>query len=76
VATTPAAAERLLHAALQPLRGEPVVLDVPTPNAAAAALLTALGFAPQRPFLRMYRGPGEPVAAQPEYFSIAGPEIG
>ncbi|MGN6566136.1 MAG: GNAT family N-acetyltransferase [Thermomicrobiales bacterium] len=75
-ATEPAAAERLLHAALQPLRGEPVVLDVPTPNASAAALLTALGFAPQRPFLRMVRGPGAPVAARPEYFSIAGPEIG
>jgi hypothetical protein len=76
VATDPAAAERLLHAALHPLRGAPVVLDVPAPNAAAAALLTALGFAPQRSFLRMYCGPGEPVAARPEYCSIAGPEIG
>jgi predicted N-acetyltransferase YhbS len=76
VATAPAAAERLLHAALQPLHGAQVVLDVPAPNAAAAALLTTLGFAPQRPFLWMYRGPGEPVAARPEYFSIAGPEIG
>ncbi len=76
VATDPAAAARLLHAALYPLRGEPVVLDVPEPNAAAAALLTALGFAPQRSFLRMYRGPGELVAARPQYFSIAGPEIG
>lgn len=76
VATSAAAAQRLLRAALHPLPGEPVILDAPDPNPAAAALLDALGFAPQRPLFRMRRGAATLPDPTPRHFAIAGPEIG
>lgn len=61
VATTPAAAEDLLTAALSlPFQGPPAVL-VPSANASATGLLRAHGFALQRTLRHMYLGPAAPV---------------
>lgn len=76
VASDAVAAEQLLRAALHPLRGETVILDASVANAATTTLLRTLGFAPQRPLLRMYRGAAPPPAEVGRYFGIAGLEIG
>jgi len=76
VATDPDAADQLLRAVLAPLSGQPVVLDAPDPNPAAAALAARYGLQPVRPFIRMTRGARLPAAAVDQCYAIAGPEIG
>jgi GNAT superfamily N-acetyltransferase len=55
--------------------GRPVYVDVPSSNAAAAALAEAAGLTVQRHFLRMCRGPvvGERTA---QLWASSGPEMG
>jgi len=66
----------LARAALSGLQGRPIVLDVPDSQSGFLRWLADLGFATQRPFLRMVRGQ-TPVMDPPDsLFSIAGPEFG
>ncbi len=76
VATDRAAAEVLLGAALAPLAGRTVTLDVPDGNEDAVLLVRQLGLRPQRPLLRMARGAPLPPADRKRCYAIAGPEIG
>jgi GNAT superfamily N-acetyltransferase len=69
-------AEGLLRAALHPLSGEAVAIDIPDENAAARNLVERVGLQPVRSFTRMVRGAGLPTAKREHYFAIAGPEIG
>lgn len=50
--------------------------DIPDGNAAARGVATSLGFTPQRPLLRMYRGPNDRPGNADHYFAIADPAIG
>ena len=51
-------------------------VDVIEANHAAVALVTASGLAPQREFIRQYRGQNV-APGQPEWqYGICGPEIG
>lgn len=54
----------------------PVFMDVADGCTPLTALLEALGFEPQRPFLRMKRGPWLPPENGPTIAAIAGPEFG
>lgn len=69
-------ARRVFISALAKCRGEAVITDALHHNPAWSQWLTSLGFAEQRPLIRMYRGinawPGEPQ----KQFSILGPEFG
>lgn len=76
VATDPETAEALLRAALAPLAGQPVTVDVPDGNPEGVRLVTHLGLRPQRPFIRMTRGASPPPVDTARYFAIAGPEVG
>ena len=75
VARHAADAEALLDAALGPLAGQPVVLDVPRPNLAACRLVEARGFAIVRSFSRMLRG-DPPTVDLGTLFATGGPELG
>jgi hypothetical protein len=69
-------AEALLRAVLAPLADKPVVVDTVDNNAAATRLADEFGFAPARPFIRMWRGQPLPPTDPNVCFAIAGPEIG
>jgi hypothetical protein len=75
IATSPAAARRLLAAAIGAARG-PIFLDLLDPWTSLVPLLEARGFRRQRPFRRMALGratlPGEPA----RLVLAAGPEFG
>lgn len=61
--------------AILPHLNEAVLLDVPTPRAAFAAGLQALGFKEERPFLRM--AADRPAPPLPSHLhAMAGPELG
>jgi GNAT superfamily N-acetyltransferase len=70
-----AAGPVLLRDAWWRYAGRPVYVDIPTGNAAAAALAEAVGLTVQRRFLRMCRGPlvGERIE---ELWASSGPEKG
>lgn len=74
VSTTSATASALLDGALAATAG-PVVIDVPEGASDFAATLEARGFAPRRPFERMYRGRSRNEATN-AIAAIAGPELG
>lgn len=75
VAGNEAAAAALLEAALAATPG-PVLIDVPEGRTGIEALLTAQGFAKERPYLRMAQGRAEPFGSPDTLFAIAGPELG
>jgi len=54
----------------------PVYIDVADRQIALNAWLAAQGFAPQRPFSRMYKGQTQPFDNPDCVFAIAGPELG
>jgi len=75
-AETPADATAVTAAALAKLAGRAVVLDVPQAAVDFRTWLAGLGFEPQRPFVRMYRGRRQNAATVEKHFAIAGPEFG
>ncbi|HXW04419.1 MAG TPA: GNAT family N-acetyltransferase [Vicinamibacterales bacterium] len=76
VARSAASGVRLLEACLAAHPGRAFFIDVPDGQHALRDRLAQLGFAIERPFLRMYRGaltaPGQPS----QVFAITGPEFG
>lgn len=68
-------AGRLLAGALHEAAG-PLLVDVPDARAGIAGLLARSGFAPERPFLRMYLGAADRTGAPGPLHAIAGPELG
>lgn len=75
VAADEATAWQLLQQALAALPG-PVFLDLPKRWAQLAAALSAAGFRPQRPFVRMALGDAPALAGSERLFLLAGPEFG
>ena len=74
VAACAEVARELAAGCLSRQTGERVAIVVPRRNAAWIAWLESIGFAVERPFVRMYRGEN---AGLPErQFAIAGPEFG
>jgi GNAT superfamily N-acetyltransferase len=76
VATSRAAAEKLLDEFLARVPGEKVYVDVCVRNPDARALVEARGFRFQRPLTRMYRGPNDHPGQPERVCGIAGPELG
>ena len=54
----------------------PVYWDIPAPNKQALSLAQKLGFAPERPLLRMYLGRNDHSGDVTRYFGIADPSLG
>jgi len=75
VAVDSAVAAALARAALSRIAG-PVCLDAPDGQGDFVAWLRASGFAPQRPFFRMYRGRSRGFDDPRLVYAIAGPELG
>jgi GNAT superfamily N-acetyltransferase len=75
VAADEGAAWPLLQQALAAVPG-PVFLDLPRRWAQLAAALSAAGFRPQRPFVRMALGDAPALAGSERLFVLAGPEFG
>jgi GNAT superfamily N-acetyltransferase len=75
VAADEGAAWRLMQQALATVRG-PVFLDLPKRWLQLAAALSAAGFRPQRPFVRMALGDAPALAGSERLFVLAGPEFG
>ncbi len=74
-ADTPDIAERLFGALTARLRGAPIFIDVPEPNADAMALVARHGLAPVFETARMYRGPA-PALPLDRTFAITTLELG
>lgn len=76
IADSAETAALLLKACVAANPGRDVFIDVPNDQHTFRAALAELGFAIERPFLRMYRGrltaPGRPS----QVYAIAGPEFG
>lgn len=76
IATDCETAQQLVSACLREHIGKPFLLDASLWDEEWLQWLTAIGFAKQRPFYRMYRGtnrfPGKPE----NQFAILGPEFG
>jgi GNAT superfamily N-acetyltransferase len=76
IADSAETAAALLEACLVAHPARRFFIDVPDHQQLFRARLTQLGFAPERPFLRMYRGqlttPGDPSRV----YAITGPEFG
>ena len=66
----------LVSAALKNCIGCPVILDVLHFEPEWIEWLTSIGFADQRPLLRMYRGSNKFYGVPEKQFSILGPEFG
>jgi creatinine amidohydrolase/Fe(II)-dependent formamide hydrolase-like protein/GNAT superfamily N-acetyltransferase len=66
----------LIRAAMQGLRGRPVVLDVPHARTEMTRWLSNLGFVAQRTLTRMTYGDRIENSPPRRYFAIAGPELG
>ena len=75
VADDEGAAAALLEGALARVTG-PVIIDVPDGRTIIEDLLAKLGFAKERPYLRMALGRSEPFGDPERVFAIAGPELG
>ena len=75
VAEDEATARALAAVALR-VPARPVIVDAPLHSTSWRKYLAGLGFAEERPFVRMFRGsnahPGRPC----RQFAIAGPEFG
>jgi len=66
----------LISAVLKNCIGKPVILDVLHFNQEWIEWLTSIGFAEQRPFIRMYRGHNKFCGIPEKQFAILGPEYG
>jgi GNAT superfamily N-acetyltransferase len=75
VAEDSAAAKALLESALAGIE-PPVYLDIADHAPTLLAWLEALGFACQRPFMRMVHGAGRAPGDERRVFLVAGPELG
>jgi GNAT superfamily N-acetyltransferase len=69
-------AKSLVAAILHNCIGRPVILDVSHFDTGWVAWLAAIGFAEQRPFIRMYRGTNSFQALPEKQYAILGPEFG
>jgi GNAT superfamily N-acetyltransferase len=69
-------ARALLESCLASHAGRPAFLDAPDDQPAWTAFLSAAGFAVERPFLRMCRGPLIAPGQPSLIFAISGPEFG
>ncbi len=69
-------AAALLFKSLEAAGERPVLVDVFTQDAAWLKLLDQLGFAVERGFTRMHRGPNRFPGCADLYWTIAGPEVG
>ncbi len=69
-------AAALLHAALDPLRGGPVFMDVPLLPEGPREIVSALGFEVQRPLIRMYKGDNRCPGDASRAYAFCGPETG
>ena len=76
VAASSDAAIALLTAPLTACRDRDVFVDVADSQAGWRLVLDSLGFQPQRPFTRMYRGAPPLAADERRLFAIIGPEFG
>lgn len=56
--------------------GEPVFIDVPDQHAGLIDMLMQNGFAPQRPFQRMFKGETNGFGDIARTYALAGPELG
>jgi ribosomal protein S18 acetylase RimI-like enzyme len=68
-------AQGLVAAAIA-AHAKPLIIDTPHHDPQWRAWLEAIGFAVQRPFMRMYRGVNHFKGAPQIQFAIAGPEFG
>lgn len=68
-------AQHLLSAAIGAVPG-PVFVDVADDHVGIRDWLAVRGFAPQRPFTRMWLAPGDRPAAPHGQYLLAGPELG
>jgi GNAT superfamily N-acetyltransferase len=75
VAPDGAGARALVARALTEIAG-PVFIDVPDRHATISAWLCALGFASQRPLIRMAHGRDEAFDDPRRLYAVAGPELG
>jgi GNAT superfamily N-acetyltransferase len=76
VASTPQIANELAIQLLGQVPESPVFWDVLDDNTAATALVTTLGFKPQRPLLRMYKGRNA-VSSNPQLqYALVDPAVG
>lgn len=76
VAENTAAAQQLVTVCLRQQAGRPLILDAPLHTPEWKGWLESVGFAEQRPFIRMYYG-ANPYPGLPEkQFAILGPEFG
>jgi predicted N-acetyltransferase YhbS len=66
----------LVSAALRNCMGSPAILDVNHHSTEWLQWLSSAGFAEQRPFIRMYRGPNRYPGMPEKQFAILGPEFG
>jgi GNAT superfamily N-acetyltransferase len=66
----------LVRFALHDLQGRAVVIDILNDKKELAEELVSLGFEPQRPFQRMYRGENRYPGIGKKQFLICGPEFG
>lgn len=69
-------ARALLLSALKSCADMDVIVDVLVKQKSWLTFLSSLGFAEQRPFIRMVRGESRHLGRPEEQFAIAGPEIG
>lgn len=76
VAHNTADAIQLISAALQNCVGSPVILDAPEQAIEWVSWLSTLGFAEQRPLIRMVRGSNVFPGLPQKQFAILGPEFG
>jgi len=76
VADSFSVARALVNQALKVAGDRSVVLDATTGSTQWLQFLDALGFAVERPFTRMYRGPNRSPERKGLVWAIAGPEVG
>jgi ribosomal protein S18 acetylase RimI-like enzyme len=76
IADTPNTAGRLLDACLMAHPDRAVFMDVPDDQRSWRVNLAARGFAIERPFLRMHRGPLTTPGQPAHVYAITGPEFG
>ncbi len=76
VAPSQTIAQELIQAALRPLTGQPVVLDVPGAQKASQVFLKTMGFSAERTLIRMFRQENRVTGHPENLHAIAGPEFG
>jgi GNAT superfamily N-acetyltransferase len=76
VAESHEGARELVESCLASEADRPLFIDVPDGQAAWTDVLSAAGFAIERPFLRMYRGPLTAPGDPSLIYAITGPEFG